>query len=113
MLRPAHAGRGSSRISIVRQICNRRERTAPLAGREAFRISAGRAIFARGVGDKEMERNLSVETIKALNKIVRTCRYLRHAIGREPTPEELAGRLRMPPETIRKALGAPCTLTRH
>jgi hypothetical protein len=34
-----------------------------------------------------MERNLSVETIQALNKIVRTCRYLRHAIGREPTPE--------------------------
>jgi RNA polymerase primary sigma factor len=61
----------------------------------------------------KMERNLSVETIKALNKIVRTCRHMRHAIGRDPTPEEVAGKLGMPPETIRKALGAPCTLTRH
>jgi RNA polymerase primary sigma factor len=60
-----------------------------------------------------MQRNLSVETIEALNKIVRTCRHLRHAIGREPTPEEVASRLRMPPEAIRKALGPPCTLTRH
>jgi RNA polymerase primary sigma factor len=60
-----------------------------------------------------MEGNLSVETIQALSKIVRTCRYLRHAIGREPTPEEVAGRLRMPSETIRRALGAPWGFTRH
>jgi DNA-directed RNA polymerase specialized sigma subunit len=60
-----------------------------------------------------MEGHLSVATIEALNKIVRTCRHLRHAIGREPTTEEVASRLRMPPETIRKALGPPCTLTTH
>jgi RNA polymerase primary sigma factor len=60
-----------------------------------------------------MAGNLSVATIEALNKIVRTCRNLRHVIGREPTPEEIAGRLRMPPETIRKLLGVPPTLTRH
>jgi RNA polymerase primary sigma factor len=60
-----------------------------------------------------MEGHLSVSTIEALNKIVRTCRNLRHVIGREPTPEEIAGRLGMRPETIRKLLGAPTTLTRH
>jgi sigma-70-like protein len=43
--------------------------------------------------------HLSIETIAALNKIVRTCRSLRHVIGREPTAEEIAGRLRLPPET--------------
>ena len=59
-----------------------------------------------GVGGEKMERNLSIEAIKALNKIVRTCRHLRDAMGREPTPEEVAGRQSMPPETIRKALGA-------
>ena len=38
-----------------------------------------------------MEGHLSVATIEALNKIVRTCRNMRHVIGREPTPEEIAG----------------------
>jgi RNA polymerase primary sigma factor len=60
-----------------------------------------------------MEGHLSVATIEALNKILRTCRNLRHVIGREPTPEEIAGRLGMPPETIRQLLGAPPRLTRH
>jgi len=60
-----------------------------------------------------MEDHLSIATIAALSKILRTCRNLRHVIGREPTAEEIAGRLRMPPETIRKLLGAPPRLTRH
>jgi RNA polymerase primary sigma factor len=60
-----------------------------------------------------MEGNLSVATIEALNKIVRTCRNMRHAIGRDPTTEEIAERLRMPPETIRKLLGPPPPLTPH
>jgi RNA polymerase primary sigma factor len=64
------------------------------------------------MGD-QMEGHLSVAIIEALNKIVRTCRNMRHVIGREPTPEEIAGRLGMPPATIRKLLGAPPTLTRH
>jgi DNA-directed RNA polymerase sigma subunit (sigma70/sigma32) len=58
-----------------------------------------------------MAGHLSVATIEALNNIVRTCRNLWQSLGREPTPEEIAERLRMPPETIRKLLGAP--LTRH
>jgi RNA polymerase primary sigma factor len=60
-----------------------------------------------------MEAHLSVATIEALNKILRTCRNMRHAIGREPTPEEIAGRLGMPRETIRKLLGAPPKVARH
>ena len=60
-----------------------------------------------------MAGNFSVATIAALSKIVRTCRNLRHVIGREPTAEEIAGRLRMPPETIRKLLEASPPLAPH
>jgi RNA polymerase primary sigma factor len=60
-----------------------------------------------------MAGHLSVATIAALSKIVRTCRNLRHVIGREPTAEEIAVRLGVPPEIIRKLLGAPPPLTRH
>ena len=45
-----------------------------------------------------MEGHLSVATIAALSKILRTRRNLRHVIGREPTAEEIAGRLRLPPK---------------
>ena len=43
-----------------------------------------------------MEGHLSVATIAALSKILRTCRNLRHVIGREPTAEKIAVRLRIP-----------------
>src|SRR5215831_8574638 len=59
-----------------------------------------------------MEGHLSVATIAALSKILRICRNLRHVIGREPTAEEIGARLRLPPETIRKLLGAPPQLAR-
>jgi hypothetical protein len=54
-----------------------------------------------------MEAHLSVATIAALSKILRTCRNLRHVMAREPTAAEIAVRLRIPPETIRKLLGRP------
>jgi RNA polymerase primary sigma factor len=60
-----------------------------------------------------MEGHLSIATIAALSKLLRTCRNLRHVIGRAPTPEEIAVRLRMPPETIRKLLAAPHLPSRH
>jgi DNA-directed RNA polymerase sigma subunit (sigma70/sigma32) len=75
-------------------------------------IAAGRAIIGNDSGIT-MEGYLSVATIETLNKILRTCRNMRHVIGREPTPEEIAGRLGMPRETIRKLFGVPPTLPRH
>jgi RNA polymerase primary sigma factor len=60
-----------------------------------------------------MAGHLSVATIAVLSTILRTCRNLRHVMGREPTAEEIAVRLRMPAETIRKLLGTPPPLTRH
>jgi hypothetical protein len=59
-----------------------------------------------------MEGHLSIATIAALDKIVRTCRNLRHVIGREPTAEEIAVRVRLPPETIQNLLGPRAPLPR-
>src|SRR4028119_1409991 len=42
--------------------------------------------------------------IETINKIVRTSRQMLHEIGREPTPEELAEKLQMPLEKVRKVL---------
>ena len=42
--------------------------------------------------------------IETINKLVRTSRQILHEIGREPTPEELAVRLGMPLEKVRKVL---------
>jgi RNA polymerase primary sigma factor len=42
--------------------------------------------------------------IETINKLVRTSRQMMHEIGREPTPEELAERLGMPLEKVRKTL---------
>jgi hypothetical protein len=50
-----------------------------------------------------MEGRLSAATIEALNKILRTCRNLRHVIGREPTPE-LAARAQ---QRVRRAAALP------
>jgi RNA polymerase primary sigma factor len=48
--------------------------------------------------------NAPVHMIETINKIVRTSRQMLHEIGREPTPEELAEKLGMPVEKIRKVL---------
>jgi hypothetical protein len=55
-------------------------------------IAADQAIICNDSGIA-MESHLSVATIEALNKILRTCRNMRQMIGPAPTPEELAGRL--------------------
>ena len=51
--------------------------------------------------------------IETVNKLVRTSRHMLHEIGREPTSEELAERLAMPLESVRKAMeiaGLPVSL---
>ena len=45
-----------------------------------------------------------VNIIDTVNKVVRTSRRMFTELGREPTPEELAERLAMPPEKLRKVL---------
>jgi RNA polymerase primary sigma factor len=47
---------------------------------------------------------IPVHMIETINKIVRTSRQMLNEIGREPTPEELAKKLAMPPENVKKLL---------
>ena len=63
-----------------------------------------RQAVSRSLADQSRTIRVPVHMIEAINKIVRTSRQMLNEIGREPTPEELAEKLRMPLEKVRKAL---------
>src|SRR6516225_4528701 len=63
-----------------------------------------RQAITRSIADQARTIRIPVHMIETINKIVRTSRQMLHEIGREPTPEELAEKLRMPLEKVRKTL---------
>ncbi len=63
-----------------------------------------RQAITRSIADQARTIRIPVHMIETINKLVRTSRQLLHEIGREPTPEELAVRLVMPLEKVRKVL---------
>jgi RNA polymerase primary sigma factor len=63
-----------------------------------------RQAVSRSIADQSRTIRVPVHMIEMINKIVRTSRQMLNEIGREPTPEELAVKLRMPLEKVRKAL---------
>jgi RNA polymerase primary sigma factor len=63
-----------------------------------------RQAITRSIADQAQTIRTPVHIIEAINKIVRTRRRTLHEIGREPTPEELAKKLGMPLEKVRKVL---------
>jgi RNA polymerase primary sigma factor len=63
-----------------------------------------RQSISRGNADQARTIRIPAHVIETINKIVRTSRQMLHEIGREPTPEELAEKLGMPLEKVRKAL---------
>jgi RNA polymerase primary sigma factor len=63
-----------------------------------------RQAVSRSIADQARTIRIPVHMIETINKIVRTSRQMLHEIGREPTPEELAEKLRMPLEKVRKSL---------
>ena len=63
-----------------------------------------RQAITRSTADQARTIRIPVHMIEAINKVVRTSRRMLNEIGREPTPEELAEKLRMPLETVRKVL---------
>jgi len=63
-----------------------------------------RQAITRSIADQARTIRIPVHTIETINKIVRTQRQMLHEIGREPTPEELAEKLGLPLEKIRKVL---------
>ncbi len=63
-----------------------------------------RQAITRSIADQARTIRIPVHMIETINKLVRTSRQMMHEIGREPTPEELAVRLHMPLDKVRKVL---------
>ncbi len=63
-----------------------------------------RQAITRSIADQARTIRIPVHMIETINKIMRTSRQMLHEIGREPTPEELAEKLAMPLEKVRKVL---------
>ena len=63
-----------------------------------------RQAITRSIADQARTIRIPVHMIETINKLVRTSRQMLHEIGREPTPEELAEKLAMPIEKVRKVL---------
>ncbi|SCA55368.1 RNA polymerase, sigma 70 (sigma D) factor [Candidatus Terasakiella magnetica] len=63
-----------------------------------------RQAITRSIADQARTIRIPVHMIETINKLVRTSRQMLHEIGREPTPEELAEKLSMPQEKVRKVL---------
>jgi len=63
-----------------------------------------RQAITRSIADQARTIRIPVHMIETINKLVRTSRQMLHEIGREPTPEELAEKLAMPLEKVRKVL---------
>ena len=63
-----------------------------------------RQAITRSIADQARTIRIPVHMIETINKIVRTGRQMLHEIGREPTPEELAERLVMPLDKVRKVM---------
>ncbi|UPH71122.1 RNA polymerase sigma factor RpoD [Abyssibius alkaniclasticus] len=63
-----------------------------------------RQAITRSIADQARTIRIPVHMIETINKLVRTSRQMLHEIGREPAPEELAAKLQMPLEKVRKVM---------
>ncbi|OJX11385.1 MAG: RNA polymerase sigma factor RpoD [Caedibacter sp. 37-49] len=63
-----------------------------------------RQAITRSIADQARTIRIPVHMIETINKLVRTSRQMLHEIGREPTPEELAEKLMMPIDKVRKVM---------
>lgn len=63
-----------------------------------------RQAITRSIADQARTIRIPVHMIETINKLVRTSRQMLHEIGREPTPEELAAKLKMPLDKVRKVM---------
>ncbi|MEC7819263.1 MAG: RNA polymerase sigma factor RpoD [Pseudomonadota bacterium] len=63
-----------------------------------------RQAITRSIADQARTNRIPVHMIETINKLVRTSRQFLHEEGREPTPEEMAARLSMPLEKVRKVM---------
>ena len=63
-----------------------------------------RQAITRAIADQSRTIRIPVHMIETMNKLVRTSRSLVQELGREPTPEEIAEKMELPPEKVRKVL---------
>ncbi|MFK7988743.1 MAG: RNA polymerase sigma factor RpoD [Sandaracinaceae bacterium] len=63
-----------------------------------------RQAITRAIADQARTIRIPVHMIETINKLIRTSRYLVQELGREPTPEEIAEKMEMPLEKVRKVL---------
>ena len=63
-----------------------------------------RQAITRAIADQDRTIRIPVHMIETINKLVRTSRYLVQELGREPTPEEIAEKMELPIEKVRKVL---------
>jgi RNA polymerase primary sigma factor len=63
-----------------------------------------RQAITRAIADQARTIRIPVHMIETINKLIRTSRYLVQEIGREPNPEEIAEKMEMPLEKVRKVL---------
>ena len=63
-----------------------------------------RQAITRAIADQARTIRIPVHMIETINKLIRTSRYLVQEMGREPTPEEIAGRMEMSVDKVRKVL---------
>ncbi len=63
-----------------------------------------RQAITRAIADQARTIRIPVHMIETINKLVRSSRYLVQELGREPTPEEIADRMEMPVDKVRKVL---------
>ena len=63
-----------------------------------------RQAITRAIADQARTIRIPVHMIETINKLIRTSRYLVHEIGREPTPEEIATKMEIPLDKVRKVL---------
>jgi RNA polymerase primary sigma factor len=63
-----------------------------------------RQAITRAIADQARTIRIPVHMVETINKLVRTSRYLVQEMGREPTPEELAARMEIPAEKVRRVM---------
>jgi RNA polymerase primary sigma factor len=63
-----------------------------------------RQAITRAIADQARTIRIPVHMIETINKLIRTSRYLVQDLGREPTPEEIAEKMELPVEKVRKVL---------
>ena len=63
-----------------------------------------RQAITRAIADQARTIRIPVHMIETINKLIRTSRYLQQELAREPTPEEVAAKMEMPLDKVRKVL---------